>query len=122
MSDIYNKSSGGNVIISEDVITSIATKAAEEVEGFAGFTAPSGEVKLLRGARTKGVRLSAEEGATDIDLFMRVTGGCRLSDFAEQVQNAVEQALDEFTSFKARSINVHITGIDLHQKKKAKEQ
>jgi len=122
MADMYGASGGGNVIISEEVIISIAARAAAEVDGFAGFTAAAGETKLFKNGKDKGIRLSAEEGATDIDLFIKVRHGYRLPDVAENIQNAVSQAMDELTSFCARSINVHITDIDFRNPKETNAQ
>lgn len=122
MADMYGASGGGNVIISEEVIISIAARAAAEVDGFAGFTAASGEAKLFKNGKDKGIRLSAEEGATDIELFIKVRHGYRLPDVAENIQNAVSQAMDELTSFCARSINVHITDIDFRNPKETNAQ
>lgn len=122
MADIHDNSTGGSVIISEEVITSIAASAAAEVDGFAGFTAPAGELAFFKGGKEKGVRLSAEEGATDIDVYIRVRSGYRLQEVAEQIQNSVSQAMEDLTSFRARSINVHVTDIDFKNPKQTDAQ
>ena len=120
MAEIRDASNGGKVIISEEVITSITATAVSEVEGFAGFTVPGNDRRLFKTPREKSIRLSAEEGATDVDIYVKVRQGYRLTDVAEKIQNAVGQALEEYTSFETRSINVHITDIDFKNPKAQK--
>ena len=117
MAEIHDASGGGKVIISEEVITSITATAVSEVEGFAGFTVPGNDRRIFKKQKEKSIRLSAEEGATDVDLYVRIRQGYRLTDVAERIQDAVSQALEEYTSFTARSINVHVTDIDFKNPK-----
>ena len=119
MAELHDAGIGGNVIISEDVITSITATAVSEVAGFAGFTVPANDRRLFKNQKEKSIRLSAEEGATDVDLYIRARHGYRLTDVAEQIQKSVSQALEEYASFEARSINVHITEIEFKNPKEA---
>ncbi len=105
----------GCVMISEDVVATIALNALTEIEGFAGLsTKPGADIVDLIGKKTwgKGVKVViTEEESLIIDCNVLVTYGCSVVDVAKAVQSAVASALESTTGTKVQCVNVNICGI-----------
>ena len=102
----------GTIKISEDVVASVATSAALEVEGVSGLLSANMS-DLLGGNKmtAKGVRVEMVEDAIVVYLFLMVKYGCPVSDIAKKVQESVFTALQDMTGFKVSAVNVQIGGI-----------
>jgi len=96
----------GLVKISEDVVASIATLAAYEVEGVKGK--PS---KKAAKRNAKNVRLTYEGQNAVIDISIIVKYGCMIPDVGAEVQENVASAVESMTGLKVDAVNVHCSGI-----------
>lgn len=95
----------GNVMISEDVIYSIAEHALTEVEGFAGL---SNNVKN----RGKSIRIViADDNTLNVDCHVLTAYGYSVVDVADAIQNAVSAAIESMTGVKVNVVNVNVCGI-----------
>ena len=102
----------GTIQISEDVVASIATSAAMEVEGVSGLL--SGNVSDLVGGKkmtAKGVRVEMVDDAIVVNLFLTIRYGSGAAEVAEKVQNSVYTAMQDMTGFNVKAVNVHVGGI-----------
>ncbi len=102
----------GTIQISEDVVASIATTAAMEVDGVSGLL--SANVSDLMGGKkmtAKGVRVEMEDDAIVVNLFLMIRYGCAVAEVAEKVQNNVYSAMQDMTGFNVKAVNVHVGGI-----------
>jgi len=102
----------GSINISEDVVASIASAAATEVEGGGGML--SGNVSDLVGGKkmtARGVRVEMDDEGIVVNLFITIRFGCAIADVAAKVQNAVYAALEGMTGFEVHAVNVHVGGI-----------
>ena len=99
----------GTIQISEDVVASIATSTALEVEGV-GSTNMS---DYLGGKKmtARGVRVEMEGDAIVVNLFIMLRYGFAVAEVAEKVQTAVFSALEGMTGFAVKAVNVHVGGI-----------
>lgn len=96
----------GNVMISEDVISTIVAHAVGEVEGVAGLG--SGSVKN----RGKSLRIAISQGdELAIECNIIVIYGQSVFDAAKAVQAAVANAVLAMTGITVKTINVNVTGI-----------
>lgn len=96
----------GNVMISEDVISTIVAHAVCEVEGVAGLG--NGSVKN----RSKSLRISiSQEDELSIECNILVIYGQSVFDVAKAVQSAVCNAVLAMTGIAVNTINVNVTGI-----------
>lgn len=105
----------GCVMISEDVVTTIALNALSEIEGFAGLsTKPGVDIIDLIGKKNwgKGVKVQINEDNTlVIDSNVLVDYGHSVVNVAKAIQNAIASALESTTGAKVQCVNVNVCGI-----------
>ena len=93
----------GTIQISEDVVASIATSTALEVEGVGGLLSTNMS-DYLGGKEMEG-------DAIVVNLFIMLRYGFAVAEVAEKVQTAVFSALEGMTGFAVKAVNVHVGGI-----------
>lgn len=105
----------GCVMISEDVVATIALNAISEIEGFAGLsTKPGSDIVEMIGKKHwgKGVKVVInEENALLLDCNVLITYGHSVVDIAKTIQSAVASALESTTGAKVLGVNVNVCGI-----------
>ena len=102
----------GTIQISEDVVASIATTAALEVEGVGGLlNANMADFMGGKKMTAKGVRVEMVDGALLVHLFLMMRYGFSVADVANKVQSAVFASLQDMTGFEVKAVNVHVGGI-----------
>lgn len=113
--------------ISDDVIATIAGKAASEIPGVAemvgGFAGGISEVLSGKKNLSKGIKVETGEKDTKIDVNIIVEYGSRIPDVAFEIQKSVKKAVENMTGIKVSEVNVHIQGVKIPEEKpKAKEE
>jgi uncharacterized alkaline shock family protein YloU len=110
----------GNVNISDDVIGTITSIAASEIEGVSslsyGITDNIGEKFGIK-SHSKGVRVDIAEENVSVDLNIIVEYGVRIPDICWKVQENVKKSIESMTGLVVSAVNVHVNGIDLKSKK-----
>ncbi len=102
----------GTIQISEDVVASIATSAALEVDGVGGLlNANMADFMGGKKMTAKGVRVEMVDEAIVVHLFLMIRYGCAVADVAGKVQKSVFAALQDMTGFSVKTVNVHVGGI-----------
>ncbi len=102
----------GTIQISEDVVASVATSAALDVDGVSGLL--SANMSDFMGGKkmtAKGVRVEMVEDAIVVHLFIIIRYGCAVSEIAAKVQESVFTTLRDMTGFDVSAVNVHVGGI-----------
>ena len=105
----------GAIQISEDVVASIASTTASEVDGVSAMM--SATVSDLMGGKkmsAKGVRVEMDGEAIAVNLFIVVRYGSAIGDVAKKVQQMVRTALEGMTGFRVAAVNVHVGGISFN--------
>lgn len=101
--------------ISDDVIATIAGKAASEVSGVysmsGGFAGGISEV-FGKKSYTKGIKVDNDEKDLKIDVNIIVEYGARIPDVAYEIQNRVKKAIENMTGLKVSEVNVHVQGVN----------
>lgn len=108
----------GIINISEEVIASIASAAARDVDGVAGMSASfSAEFveKLGKKNAAKGVKTMTDEDGILINVSILVKFGCTIRDVAAAVQAAVAEAVSGMTGFKVKQVNVNVAGVSFEK-------
>ena len=105
----------GSIHISEEVIASIASAAALEVEGVYGLSSTGSELsKLAKKAVGKEIRaMISSDNQISIDCYVVVLYGCSVVDVAKNVQEAIVSAVESTTGQQVRDVNVSVGGISL---------
>lgn len=106
----------GNIRITDEVIAVCAAKAALETKGVYGLTAGalSDTIQkniLGKSPETRGVKISQNDGAVVIDLFVTVEYGVRIPSVAWSIQEKVKRDVEELTGMKVNFVNIHVQSI-----------
>ncbi len=111
----------GSVNISEEVIAIIASTAASETEGVAGFSTTLGkEISELFGGKkntSRGTKISIEDDTVTVDTYILIKYGYSISDTAKAVQEAVSGAVESMTGLKTAAVNVHVCGVSFSKER-----
>ncbi len=104
----------GSVKISNDVLSTIAMTAANEVEGVMGVTSnlASGISELL-GKKTTGkkVKVELKENEVFVEMHLTLAYGAKINEVGLNVQKKVKEAIESMTDLSVKEVNIHVEGI-----------
>lgn len=106
----------GSIHIAEDVVASIVSLAATEVEGVAYmFGDVTKEIIGKLGIKnlTKGVVIGIEGNYVSAELSLVMRYGYGIPKTAKAVQEKVRSAVESMTGLTVERVNVHIVGVDI---------
>lgn len=111
---IESEENDGKVVFAEDVVATIATLAAAEVDGVYGMSGSAFEglgEKLGKKNYTKGIKVEvgSEECAVDMSIIVRY--GFRIQEVCRNVQVAVKNAIETMTGLKVVQVNLTVNSI-----------
>lgn len=113
MMNISNES--GSIYYSEDVLANIVGLSTMEcygVVGMASKNASEGFWELLKGENlSKGVKISSKNDTLNIELFIIVEYGTKISVIASNIIQKVKYNVENTTGLKVSSITVNIQGV-----------
>ena len=105
----------GQILISEDVIATIAYHALTDIEGYVGLTAKTNAefpVALNHKNWSKGIRITVtDKGNLIVELNILVLYGFEVMNIAAAIQNAVSTAVSSVTGITPRRVHVNICGV-----------
>ena len=104
----------GAVMISEEVIATIAEQALEGVDGVIGLSSrPGSDIAELIGKNWgKGLKINISTDDTlTVECNIVVAYGQSVATVAEAVQNAVTNAIESMTGVKAAAVDVNVCEI-----------
>ena len=114
--DNVNENKKGNVIISDDVLSSIAMHAARDVEGVSSFSnKPNDVVSTIKHGSlkvAKSVRVLQNGDDISINMYINLAPEHAVQPVAQQVQKNVKEAIQNMTGRLVSKVNVIVTGID----------
>ncbi len=117
--EINTSTSMGELVISEEVISAIATNAAKDVDGIAGFcNRPVDEVNDIMKGSVKvmsPVRVLADGEDLNISIYVNMLPGKKIRQVAEEVQQAVKESVQNMTGKLVSKVNVIIAGLEFDQ-------
>ena len=114
----------GNVNISDEVISVIASLAASEVKGVFGMAGGiQGGIAELLGKKnlSKGVKLTAVENDVTVDLSIIVEYGVKIPDVAWELQKKVKNEVEAMTGLNVVGVNISVDGVNVPKIDKEKE-
>jgi uncharacterized alkaline shock family protein YloU len=105
----------GNINISYHAIATIAFQAALESYGVVGLATENfarGFARFFTKEPTSGVIVGYnEENTLDIDLYVIIEYGTRISSVAQSVADSVKFNIESMTGIPVNSVNVHVRGL-----------
>lgn len=111
---IESEENGGKVVFAEDVIATIATLAAAEVEGVYGMSGTAFEglgEKLGKKNYTKGIKVEVGTIECAVDMTIIVRYGFRIQEVCRNVQISVKNAIETMTGLKVVQVNITVNSI-----------
>lgn len=117
--EINTSTSMGELVISEEVISAIATNTAKDVDGIAGFSnRPVDVVNTIKKGSLKvmsPVRVLADGEDLNISIYVNMLPGKKIRQVAEEVQQAVKESVQNMTGKLVSKVNVIIAGLEFDQ-------
>ena len=99
MSEVNNLS--GSLVISEDVIATIAINATKDVEGVAGLGNRPADLYTafkINAENLKHVKVSLSSYDIRVHMYVVLTSSAKIQEVSENVQNAVKAAIQNMTN------------------------
>ena len=109
----------GSLVISEEVIASIAVNAAKDVNGVAALLPRPADVRSalrIREGIQRFVGIAAADNELRLHLYIRLKSGAKLPAVCEKVQSGVKDAVQSMTGKVVSRVDVSVLGIDFSQK------
>lgn len=106
----------GEVVISEEVIATIAALAAVEVKGVVSMvgTMPNELIERLGMKKlSKGVKVEIVDGEVNIDLALNIKEDVIIPDISAEVQNKVKNAVEMMTGYPVSAVNIRVASVDI---------
>ncbi len=106
----------GNVNISDEVISVIASLAASEVKGIAGMSGGFGVgIAELLGKKnlSKGVKLTVTEKEVVLDLSVVAEYGAKIPAVAWELQKKVKSEVEAMTGLVVTAVNISVDGVNV---------
>ena len=103
------------LIISDEVIASIAAKAVGEVDGFGSVSNRAFDVisqAIPAAANVKPIKVSCNDNDIQIQMYINVKQGNNAQAVSAAVQRAVKSAVQSMTGKVVSKVNVCVYGID----------
>ncbi|HAA37978.1 MAG TPA: Asp23/Gls24 family envelope stress response protein [Firmicutes bacterium] len=111
----------GEVVISEELIATLAGVAAIECYGLVGMS-PRAKLKdgiaelLGRDNLSRGVEVTQDENGLRVDLYIIVSYGTKIHEVAANVQEKVKYTLEKLTGLNVAQVNVNVQGVRVTDK------
>jgi len=123
VSDQKTRAPQGSLKISEDVIATIASVAALEIEGVAALAQPSRAVgRLFFKPLKKPIRVTLCDDFVDVDLSINLEFGAQIAQVCTDVQNAVKDNVQTMSGMAVGKVNVLVSGIVFQNEDSDKEE
>ena len=111
----------GSVTISEEVIASIASIAAMEIDGVASLGSAGVADFLGKKASSKGVKITIGEESAEIAVTITVKKGFVIPTVAKAVQDNVVSAVESMAGLSVSAVNVTVGNVAFEKEAKKKK-
>ena len=115
-SALFSEDNESNVIISDDVISTISSVAAKGVGGVFGmYTSLTGGFAEFLGKKnsSKGVKVTIEGQACEIDMYIIVEYGAIIPDVCWEIQDKVKNDVEAMTGLSVTAVNINVEGVNV---------
>ncbi len=116
MSNINKGRNSGNLVISEDVIASIAVNASKDVEGVSGFAPRPINLQnfyKLTDSASKYVDVIMNGTDIKVHIYIKVSQDAKIQPLAEKVQQNIKTAVENMTGMMVSEVDVTISTADI---------
>lgn len=112
--EVFCMSELGNIRIADDVVKTIAAKAASEVDGvykLAGGVVDEVSKMLGKKRLTNGVKVEVGEKECNIEVYIIIEYGYKIPHVAQEVQKAVLSAVSGLSGLKVVEVNIYVQNV-----------
>ena len=116
---------GGKVVFANDVVATIASIAASEVEGIAGMNGGVVECiteRLGKKNLTKGVKIEMNGNEVSADVSVNVKYGYAIHTVCKNLQEAVKNGIEMMTGLSVTCVNVLVQNVVIEKEEKKEEK
>ena len=116
--DEENLEDYGDIRIADEVISIVASLAAQEVPGVLGMSGglTDGINRFLgKENASKGVRLKFEGKTVNANVYINVEYGSCIPEIALEVQETVKEAIEAMTGYEVQFVDVNVEGVAKRQ-------
>lgn len=112
----------GDINISKEAITSLAGGVVSECYGVVGMASQKmlkdGLAELLKKENyAKGVVVKETEGMLDLDIYIIVSHGVKISEVVLEVQKKVKYVLEKSLDIEINAVNVYVQGVKVMEQR-----
>lgn len=105
---IYKSTKHGRITISDQAIATVVGNAALECYGVIGLSTKSSLASLIKKDEfSRGVSVSSEKGGIEIDVYVVVAYGVKITEVLTEVQKKVQFVLTKTFDVKIAKVNVY---------------
>lgn len=105
---IYKTTKHGRITIADKAIATVVGNAALECYGVVGLSTKSSLVSLLKKDDfSRGVSVSTQKGGAEIDVYVAIAYGVKITEVLSEVQKKVRFVLQKTFSIKVNAVNVY---------------
>ena len=103
--------------VNTEVLEKMAEIAAKEVEGVAGLSKKSIDLKGIIKTKNafKGVKVESINGAIEISVYICVKQNAKAREVAERVQNNIKEKIQTMTGNAVTQVNVIVADIEIEK-------
>ncbi|MCL4424724.1 MAG: Asp23/Gls24 family envelope stress response protein [Firmicutes bacterium] len=105
----------GKIVVSEEVVATLAGVAATECYGVVGMASrkvTDGLAELLgKESLSKGVEVDIDGNRVGIALHIIVGYGVRISEVARNIRERVKYTVESFTGLKVTGVKINVQGV-----------
>ena len=100
--------------VNTEVIEKMTEIAAKEVDGVAGLSKKTIDLKGIVKSKNafKGVKVENINGAVEISVFLCVKQNARVKEVAEKVQSNIKEKIQSMTGNAVTQVNVNVADIE----------
>lgn len=118
------KNDYGHIDISNDVIASVVGSKAVECYGIVGMASRQqvrdGIAEILGHENfAKGIIVREDKGVIDVDMYIIVSYGTKITEVANNVQSTVKYTLEQTLKIKVNTINIFVQGVRVNNGNKS---
>ncbi|MCI2155070.1 MAG: Asp23/Gls24 family envelope stress response protein [Solobacterium sp.] len=115
---VERKTNYGNINVSEEAVASLAGGVITECYGVVGMASRKlvrdGWAELLgKENYTKGVVVKRTDSGLEIDLYIIVSFGVKISEVVQEAQKKVKYVLEKSLSEEIAAVNVFVQGVQV---------
>ena len=114
------KEENGTIQISEEVIATVASVAAKDVDGVSDLSGNFGDdLAGMLGMKNanKGIRVQIEDDGVTIECSVVAKYGCSVVEMAKNLQAAIISAVESMTGLAVKDVAVNVSGIAVNPAK-----